>query len=1137
VRQGVLVQLAFLNICDLEAAMKRFRALVRFLFAILAVFAFATVGFAQTITGSFRGSVTDQSGGAVVGATVKMTNSATGVSRETTTGADGDYVFRSVPSGSYDFRTSFAGFETTVTSGVTLVVNQDGVLDFVLHTGSVSQQVTVTAQAELVNTVNSTVGTVIENQEVVQLPLNGRQFTQLILLTPGSANMSSGQHSVFELNTDLGAVSPPVNGARAEMNNYTIDGVSNNELFLNFSAFSPPPDAILEFKVQTNISSAAFGRAAGANVNLITRSGGNEFHGDAWEFFRNTVLDAKSFFNPNRSVFHQNQFGFTLGGPIRKDKIWAFGYYEGFRKILGQNILERVPTQAELNGDLSAFAQIYNPYTTHQVGTDANGNPIFARDPFPNNQIPSNMLNPSAEAIAAHFYPAPNYDAPYTGAINYINTQSLQTNTDQFGVRIDANLPGNTALFARFSLSNGTKALPSTIPLEPTNLLDNVRQAVVGITHSFGPSTVLDLRAQYLRVTLRLSSPIASQSFLTSTGLAIDYPGQVGIGPIQPNINIAGAATIARSGPTDDGPANGEEYNGILTKTVGKHTVGVGASLYHLWIYDNCAYADATFDNLPTADPSNVGTTGSGLASFLLGIPSNADREEGDASMELAGNYYGAFVNDEWKATPNLTVTAGLRYDYAAPLQEVRGNMSSLDWANSTPDHTIWDVAKGAKASFPIAPSGLMASGVPYTVQYVPNGLFYPDRKDWAPRFGFAYRLPHDAVIRGGYGIFYDFNQAGIQKSQEIMGQWPFGFPSFTPGNLNVPTAASLTPANILGVNMFPPFVPSVVPPANPGFAVNRHDRTPYMQQWNLGIDKSFGSSWLVSVTYVGTKGTRLTGVPAFNISPNPGPAPVATQRRLPQFGTVIVQGDWYNSSYNGAQVKIEKRFTNGVSVLVSYSYSKCLDEISSTFGTSQPGTGIQDPFHPDTNRGLCDFDLTHNLVINSVYDLPFGPGKRFLNDSGNIAKYLFGGWQITGIVSANNGFPFSLSAGADVANVGTSSGQRPSISGPLLPSGFHQTVQEWFDTSNVYLQQYTYGDLGRNTIRQDKFLNFDFGLFKHIPIRERANIEFRSEFFNIFNHANFGAPDANFQDLSFGQVLTTVGNPRVVQFGLKLQF
>jgi hypothetical protein len=1112
--------------------MRRGGSVVSFLLLLVLAGFPSTQGLAQTVNGSFSGTVLDQSEAAVPGASVSIANAATGVSRETTTNASGEYAFPNVRPGVYNFTVRFQGFATLENQGVTLLVNQNARLDFTLKPGSVQEQVTVAAQAPLANLVNATVGTVIGSEKVEQLPLNGRQFTQLILLTPGAAPQSSGQQGFFEIHTDYGAVSPAVNGSRPEMNNFAIDGVENNELFFNFAAINPPPDAIQEFNVQTGMSSGQYGRAAGANVNVVTRSGGNEIHGDVWEFLRNTHLDARNFFNPDVSIFHQNQFGATLGGPLRKNKVWGFGWYEGFRKTLGSSSLSRIPTPAELNGDLSAFPPIYNPLSTRQVGTDTQGNPIFARDSFAGNQIPPALLNPTALAVAKYVYPAPNYVA---SGVNFLNTDPVVTNTDQFGVRVDAALSTKTNIFGRFAWDKAKRILPGSLPSQPTNQFQLGVQPVIGLTHTFSPTALLDVHAQYLRTSIQLLGNFPPVDFLESNGLLRDWPAQTGLRPVLPGFSISdvnGVPGTAQSLP--GGPINNWQYSAAFTKIAGKQTLTMGGSVVRTWVLDNCTYASGSFDSLPTSDPQNSGTTGSGLASYLLGVPSAASDLRGSAEQKLFGNYYGLYLDDVWRATPKLTVTVGVRYDYASPLQEGQGRQGSVDFYDSTPAQTVWLLDQAARPQIDLSASSA-------TIKRVSNGIFEPDRKNWAPRLAVAYRLPHDLVVRSGYGIFYDFNQSNVQNTQDIMGQWPFGFGFFTPPNLNQPTVANPLPQNILGVNVFPPFVPSAEPPGSPGFAANRFNRRPYVQVWNLGVDKTLTNDWLVSVTYLGSKGTRIPVSPTLNIAPAPGLGVPQLRAALPQFAPFEVTAAWGNSSYEAGQVKVEKRFSKGLSFLAAYTFGKSIDYQSATHGSAQPGTGIQNGLNFRADRAVSDFDAPQNFVFSYVYDLPFGAGQRFGSGAEKVPRYLMSGWQINGIISLHSGFPVNIFIPFDNANTGSGTfgtTERPSINGSLLPQGFQQNIQHWFNTAALYLAPFgtAYGDLGRNAIRQDGLQNFDFGIVKRSKLTERTALEFRGEFFNFFNHPNFGPPDGNFSDLTFGQVLSA-GNPRFIQFGLKLHF
>jgi hypothetical protein len=1099
--------------------MKRGVELMRVLAACAWCLLLACSAWPQITGGSFRGVITDPSGAVIPGVRVELLDTVTGATRDTQSNSAGEYLFPSVPPGVYNVTVSMGGFETLRNDGVTLLVGQQATLDFKLKPGSVNESVTVTGEAPLLNATNATVGTVVEGEQITQLPLDGRQFTQLILLTPGAAPQNTGLQNFYDISTSLGAYSPAVNGTRSEMNNFTIDGVENNELYFNFVALNPPPDAIREFKVQSDMSSGAFGRAAGANVNVVTQSGTNQYHASLWEFLRNTSLNSREYFNPVRSTFHQNQYGLTAGGPIRRGKVYGFGWWEGFRKGLGSSILGVVPTNDQINGNLSGFPDIYNPFSTRQTGTDSKGNPIFTRTQFTGNQIPQTMLNKAAVNIAHLMFPSPNYQG--NGA-NYINTQPETLDSDQFSARIDVVFPHDFNLFGRYSYQNAALTSPQLLPILPNETRNRMQQAVVGLNRALSPTSVLDIHGQFLRTSLIYFNPApAPLSFLENNGLVKDFPPPTGIPPFMPGMCMSDSACFGTQtyGPIE--PINSWEFNGSYTRILGQHSLALGASFIHTSFYENYNYGNANFDNLPTSDPQNSGTTGSGLASFLLGVPSAANQFVGSQQFDGRGIYYGLYANDEWQISPKLVATVGMRYDYASPFQEKDGHIASLDLENSTPTHTIWLT----EVRNPITGAAAAA----------PNGIYFPNRTDFGPRASIAYRVRKDTALKAGYGLFYDFNQSNIQDQQDTVGLWPWGAGDFE-GDLNLPTGTQPAPTRILGTGIFPPFVFPNSPPYAPGYVARRQNRTPYVETWNLGIDQSYGNNWLVSVTYLGSSGTHLPVEFPTNTANAPGPGPLAPRQRLPQFAPMTIDCACTSSSFAAGEIKVEKRATSGLALLTSYTYSKSLDVSSTVHGTSQPYNGVQDSFNLRGSRGPSDFDLTHNFVTSVVYDLPFGKGKRFLNQQNAFSQAVLGGWQATTIVTVNSGFPFSLFVPYDNANVGGGA-QRPTVTGDLLPSGFKQTPNAWFNTKAVTVIPYTFGNLGRNALRQDGFKNVDTGILKQFPFSESKGLEFRTEFFNFFNHPNFGPPDPTVGDPTFGQLLTQVGNPRVMQFSLKLSY
>jgi outer membrane receptor protein involved in Fe transport len=1105
--------------------------------------ALATCGLCQGVSGSFSGTITDTTGAVIPGASVTITNVGTGVTQTTITNARGVYEFPTVKPGTYDIAAVFKGFSTVVRHNQILYVNQAGTVDITLRPGAVTQTVEVAGEVPLINTTNSTVGSVVESTQVVNLPLNGRQFTQLILLTPGASPKSSSQQGSFEVGHTMGAVSPAVNGIRPDQNNFTVDGVENNELFFNDVALSPPPDAIQEFKVQTVMSSGAYGRSPGANVNIVTKSGTNEVHGSVWEFLRNDKLDSRNTFNPSISKFRQNQFGATLGGPIIKNKLWAFGWYEGFRKSLGSTGLAIVPTPAQLNGDLSAFPQqIYNPFTTHQTGTDAQGNPIFSRDPFSGNMISSNLINPTTIALANKLYPQPNILGAAVGSPNFLNNEPDTTTTNQYSTRADVSLSHQMLLYGRWTWFKGTVGSPAGLPNRYANTSNANYEFVTGLTKTFNPTTVGNFHFQYLHTDIGLFRDCLPSNFLTTINVNVDFPPGEGVNLCEPGIGISDLTGLPGSLQIPIGPIDNWEWNGDINKVVGNHTFSMGGAAIKSTMFSTNGYASAGFDETGTNDPQNPTTTGSGFASFLLGVPASASREAGNGGQTLFGWIYSGWMNDQWKTTPKLTLTFGLRYDYAQPLRDLTGKVAAPDWNESSPGHIIWRVSSRA-LDYPkeiLTPTHtLQSSGIFAVVPSAP-ALYAPDRNNFSPRFGMAWELPSGIVLRGGYGIFYDFNQTQFQMADDIMGNWPFGLPDFTPPDLNNPTVANPTPVHLMGGTVFPPVTLSATPPTDVGFAAIIHSPTPYVQEWNLGIQKELPSNWALTLEYVGSKGTKLANEFIVNTASTPGPGPIDPRRRLPELGTIRMDPRWFNSSFHAGEAKLEHRAAHGLTTMLSYTYSKVMDVAD----CGHCGNNPQNPFNFQAERAPAGFDLTHNFVSSWVYELPFGRGRQYLSSANWFTNGVLGGWQASGIVSLQTGFPFNITVSPDIANIGSGS-QRPWVTSisTLKQQGPDRQLQ-FFNPSALFTVPYTFGNLGRNVLRSDSYEDVDFGLAKRWGIppswlrgHENTNIEFRGEFFNTFNHPNLDAPVSRFGRSDIGRVEGIRGSPRDIQFALKVNF
>jgi hypothetical protein len=1083
---------------------------------------------AQTTAGSISGQVTDPSGAPVGQATVIATNQVNRDQRSAQTLTDGTYHLPDLLPGIYDVSASAPGFSTSVSRNLQLLVNSSLQVNFGLTVGDVNQRIDVEAKAPLLQTENSTIGEVVDNKQVVQLPLNGRQFTQLILLTPGAAYAESGQQSAFTIRLGAGGISPAVNGQNFTYNNYTLDGLENNERFDNTYALSPPPDAIQEFIVQSHIADARFGLGAGANVNVVTKSGSDKFHGNLWEFLRNNTLDARNFFDyTGQPPYRQNQYGLTLGGPVilphvngRETGTYFFGYWEGFRSRQGFTNFASVPTQSELNGDFSDLlgsgvvgtnalgapvyaGQIFDPASTRPVGNS------YVRTPFPGNVIPQSQQNPSTSLFLSKLYPAPNYG---NGSLpNYVWTQSQSIDSDQFGVRVDQKLGNNDLLYARYNQVDSSQVSPGTLPSDPVNQFNGAKSGMLSYTHLFNPTTILDAKIGYLRARIPISPlPIGTDlvnqlNFAPSIKAALAFPDEnTHIGP---NISISPRITaFPQYGWGLSNPDYNYQYNFDLSKVVGRHTLSAGLQLLH-WrhLTGQQPELNESFDNLATNDPTSQ-AGGDGLASFLLGLPTNA-ANFGFNPTNISGNIYVPFVQDDFKVNSKLTVNIGLQYNYSQRPHFEGNRISTVDL--QTGDFRV-------------------ATTNPYTgaPPNVRSQLFDPYWRDFAPRIGIAYQIKSTTVLRAGFGTFYDNNNSLVQEGRDSTSQWPFG-PNI---NQNAVNLNNYIPSGQTFQNPLP--VLDLTTPIPPNFGVNVIGfREPTSQQWNFGIQQQLSGSTTLAVDYLGSVDTKVFIQPQANTALTPGPGDFRSRQPFPN----LLPGAWDTNegraTYEALQAKLTRRFSAGLSVLGSFAWGRSFD-----LGTTR-GSQAQNFYDLRDSWGPSDYDVPRQLVLSYVYDLPFGKGKMILNDSGLMTQIL-GNWQTSGIVRFSDGTPFSIAAPYDVANVGGSNERASYLPGQkLLPSGFEQDPSHWFNAAAVTIFPYTWGDISRNVIRGPGINVWDLSLAKSIPIKEATRIEFRSEFFNAFNHPQFGPPTATAGSPSLSQIFSTKLPNRQIQFSLKFLF
>src|SRR5580692_8243319 len=1104
----------------------------------VAVFCAAPSTAAQEIAGSIRGTILDASGAVVSGAKITAVQTETGLERTVTTDSQGVYVFVELPVGHYRFAAEAKGFKKYVQEGISLEVNQIATVDARLSVGTPTEEVSVQADASLIETTVTSLGKTVGERDVLDLPLNGRDFTQLGLLQPGVFPITPGLAQAGGSLRDGQAYA--VNGQRPESNNFLIDGANNFNAVDGGLVIKLPIDSIAEFHILTHTANAEFGHSTGSTTNIVTRSGSNAFHGAAWEFLRNDAMDAKSFFATSDEPLKRNQFGGTFGGPIKRDKTFFFGYYEGLRLRQGETVSATVPTQAERGGD---FGQLCT-----QAGGSFNGAGFcsvpsgqllnvftsLAPTPLPFNQLPG--VNPFSQNLLSLF-PLPNN--PTLGPNGFTSTQTLDQTNDQFGIRVDHYLTSRDSLNFRYMFSQGSTIDPlstagANVPGFPVGEDQRAQNFVVQETHTFSPSLIGVLRLSFLRNKFLFNQAI---NHTTPASLGFQYSPSLdaAIGP--PFLEVSGYAS---SGDPITGPRNTFEdafdLSGSVTLIRGRHELKFGGGYGHDSV--NVLFGIATngffvFAPVPFTDA---------FASFLSGQPAFFLQGGGDPNRGLRGNNLDFYAQDTYKVSKRLTLNVGLRYQLPFPYTEIKNRTNLFEPGKQS-------------VVMPNAPAGLLYPGDPG----VPAGLIPAEKDAFAPRVGIAWDPTGSGkwLVTSAYGIFYDpyYNGQG----------GPLQAPSSAPPFLQTPQLSF--------PNFQSPFG-GADPFSGSGFAqpmtlltLSPTLRLPYAQDWNLNVQRSFGSDWLLEVGYVGTKGTKLPrfieGNPAVFIPGETGGQPNSTednvnQRRLfsgctldpasppCNFASVGLIAGIANSTYNALQTSLKKRFGHGLSFLASYTFSKTLDDVSSfniTGSASQSVAGendlAQNPFDLASEYGRSMFDARHRFVVSYEWRVPFW------NHLANWYQHVLGDWQLNGITTFMSGTPFTVYDSTDVSLQGGApeisgfSSNRPDVIGN--PNNGPRTPQEWFNTAafqqlNPATQAGQFGNEGRNIVQGPGLEQWDFSAFKTIPIHESKSLQFRAEFFNVFNHANFRLPDNDISSPTFGEISEALPG-RLVQLALKFLF
>ncbi|HEY3940507.1 MAG TPA: hypothetical protein VGL97_23970, partial [Bryobacteraceae bacterium] len=993
-------------------------------------------------------------------------------------------------------------------------VSQVARIDFTLKVGSTREMVEVKATTPLLDSATASLGQVIETRAVSDLPLNGRNFLQLAKLStgvlapkPGDRNAAGGSFIA--------------NGVRAQLNNFLLDGVDNNSKVLDQQnsspvAVQPSVDAVQEFKVETNNYSAEYGYSAGAVVNATLKGGGNQIHGDAFEFVRNNVFDARNYFaspTQKKPVLQRNQYGGTLGGPLIKNKAFLFGSFEQTRENDGITYVTTVPTAAMKTGNFSGQPAIFDPNSTTSLGGG-----VYKRTQFGGNQIPSSRFDPAAANLLALF-PSPTSPG---SSNNYTVSPVENAKTNRFDFRHDLQLSEKDNLFATYSFFTYDYRYPGPFaaPLIGSTTFQNSVKATsgnaagLGETHSFSPRVVNEFRAGYNRIEDVLTPFV--QSYIDDQYGLGGIPRQPGVAGL-PSISISGATTIGEATFLPNSKVS--ETSTILDNVsfqIGNHSLKFGGSYRFVRSYfaiSSNARGSYTFSGGFTQDPQNRGATGSGLADFVLGIPSSASISN-FTQGDLRYRYYGGFIQDDWKVTSKLTVNAGLRYELWTQPYERHNSQANFYLADRKLAYAFNNVPAGVPAS--------VVESVPPDIDT--RSLLKTTYTNLAPRLGFAYQARPSFVIRGGAGIFYA-DAPFIGASGRLVANPPYAIAnSYTTDNitpiLGLSTgfpAGAVTGLNFNTVNLV-------------SFAPDLKNGTVY--HWSLGLQKQLGQ-FIFDTNYVGTRSIDLPL--GYNVNQAyAGPGSVASRRPYQGFNDISAQVSMGYSRYNALEARAERRYSNGLSLLVSYTYSKSLDN----GGEQLVGDlSLRNVNNVDQEYGLSTGDIRHQFVSSVLYDLPFGHGRHF-NIANAFLNAVAGGWQVNTIVTVHTGQPFTPTLGVSSANTGAA---RPSVlRDGNLPSD-ERTVQNWFDKTAFYSPaQYLYGNAGRDILTAPGAANVDFSTFKSFSLsrlRESAQLQIRGEFFNFFNHPQFGIPNSRV-DIAQGASITSLSTPmRQMQFGVKLLF
>ncbi len=1146
---------------------------------------------AQQVSATLFGTVTDPAGAAIPEATVTALNPATGRAVSVTTQTDGTYVIPSLRPADYTITVEKTGFDKSQQTGVTLVVNQQSRLDIQLKVGTVSTIVEVTSAAPLVETGTASVGLTIDAAQVTELPLNIRRFGSLPLLMPGTVQ-DRGGFSTTSFGSPFSEDTYAANGARGSGNNILFDGVDAKNMFTGGFSVQPSPDAIQEFKVQTESFSAVFGKNGGSTINLVTKSGTNDIHGNAFEFLRNNHLDARNFFDQTRPSFQRNQFGAYVGGPIKKNKTFFFGGYDAERVRKGLTYVDTIPTPLMRTGDFSELltgdislspcvnpgpgdpkfdtGAIFDPTTIRQITC---ANPIT--DPvtklpvtqvvdvasqFQGNKIAS--IDPIAQKVLP-FFPAPN--APGL-TNNYIVNPLRRRGDNQFLVKVDQNFSDKDKMFVRYLFAQSVIYTPeegyTSIPGFGDKIRFRGQNAAFSWTHTFGPTVLNEARVGFSRnmdIGTCEHCPRAS-GFMDSFGI----PGLKALSAQDEGFPFFGFG----QGYTGIGDSNYrpvesndmiEKYYDALTLIRGKHTLTTGVDIQPYQSLRN----QAPFS--PHGQFSYNGQyTNFDIADFLLGYPDSVGRSVAKGVNNHDGKFWNAFVQDDYRATGKLTINLGLRWEYHQLPTDRRNVGATLfpipgaplfTHGNALlvlPGYAQADAYCNLPQYFDAQGDHLIACSSDMK-KYGFNGraersLWFPDHFNWAPRVGFAWRPTNSdrLVVRAGYGLFFElseFNAFHYGFNNPVHGASQFN----SAGTANIPSSFA-PPAFTTSTA----FTSAAVPALKDSFLslnVDPNFRQPYINEWDFGIESQLSSNMALEVRYLGTSAAQMSHFHFFGNQAVPGPGAdtdsIQARRYYPDFGFTAQAGSGANSNYNSLQVQFTKKMSRGLSFLAGYTWAKQITNNEGEEGGYADGGAPlgQDDNHQGIERAPGVNDVRHRFTVGYIWEVPLGHNRHWLSH-GRAADAVLGNWKITGDVDFQTGFPITPLAGFDIANTGTGSWRPDRICNGAIPAG-QRTVARWFDTSCFTTDLlaadqkqgvYRFGNSGRSLLDGPGLQNWNFGFLKDIHVSERVKVQFRAEFFNAFNQAHFSDPSTDSTSGNYNQI-TGAGEPRDIQFALKFLF